>query len=138
MYYPTFSTGKWLFAEQIFPAVHKHVLDWFADLLLGLSLLFLVANTVGSGAPEPTPTPMPDYFATAESEIASNQVQNQQTVVALESELASGMAATNAKGAAGVILDVATGEVIAMAENREYTVGEVKKKDKNKKKGKKK
>ncbi|GAA3734467.1 cell division protein FtsI (penicillin-binding protein 3) [Sphingorhabdus rigui] len=34
---------------------------------------------------------------------------------ALESELASGMAATNAKGGAGVILDVATGEVIAMA-----------------------
>ena len=34
---------------------------------------------------------------------------------ALESELSSGMTATNAKGAAGVILDVATGEVIAMA-----------------------
>lgn len=60
----------------------------FADLLLGLSLLFLVANTAGSGPPEPTPTPMPDYFATAESEIASNQLENQQTVVALESELA--------------------------------------------------
>lgn len=57
----------------------------FADLLLGLSLLFLVANTVGEGPP---PTPMPDYFATAESEIASNQIENQQTVVALESELA--------------------------------------------------
>ncbi len=57
----------------------------FADLLLGLSLLFLVANTVGEG---PAPTPMPDYFATAESEIASNQIENQQTVVALESELA--------------------------------------------------
>lgn len=60
----------------------------FADLLLGLSLLFLVANTVGEGPPEPTPTPMPDYFATAESEIASNQLQAEQTVVALESELA--------------------------------------------------
>lgn len=60
----------------------------FADLLLGLSLLFLVANTVGEGPPEPTPTPMPDYFATAESEIASNQLEAQQTVVALESELA--------------------------------------------------
>lgn len=60
----------------------------FADLLLGLSLLFLVANTIGEGPPEPTPTPMPDYFATAESEIASNQIENQRTVVALESELA--------------------------------------------------
>lgn len=60
----------------------------FADLLLGLSLLFLVANTVGDSPPPPTPTPMPDYFATAESEIASNQLENQQTVVALESDLA--------------------------------------------------
>ncbi len=34
---------------------------------------------------------------------------------ALESELASGMANTGAKGAAGVILDAKTGEVIAMA-----------------------
>jgi cell division protein FtsI (penicillin-binding protein 3) len=34
---------------------------------------------------------------------------------ALESELASGMTATGAKGAAGVILDVQTGEVVAMA-----------------------
>lgn len=34
---------------------------------------------------------------------------------ALESELASGMSATGAKGAAGVILDVETGEVVAMA-----------------------
>ena len=60
----------------------------FADLLLGLSLLFLVANTVGSGPPPPTPTPMPDYFATAESEIASNQLEHAQTVVALESDIA--------------------------------------------------
>ncbi|MCA9835011.1 MAG: hypothetical protein KC435_13745 [Thermomicrobiales bacterium] len=60
----------------------------FADLLLGLSLLFLVANTVSNDPPAPTPTPMPDYFATAESEIASNQLENQQTVVALESDLA--------------------------------------------------
>lgn len=34
---------------------------------------------------------------------------------ALESELASGMTATGAKGAAGIILDVQTGEVVAMA-----------------------
>ena len=34
---------------------------------------------------------------------------------ALESELAAGMISTDAKGAAGVILDVQTGEVIAMA-----------------------
>lgn len=61
----------------------------FADLLLGLSLLFLVANTVGDSPPPPTPTPMPDYFATAESEIASNQLNAEQTVVALESDLAA-------------------------------------------------
>ncbi len=58
----------------------------FADLLLGLSLLFLVANTVNDGPPEPTPTPMPDYFATAESEIASNDLENRQTVVALQND----------------------------------------------------
>lgn len=34
---------------------------------------------------------------------------------ALESELAAGMVSTNAKGAAGVILDVQTGEIVAMA-----------------------
>lgn len=34
---------------------------------------------------------------------------------ALEAELASGMASTGAKGAAGVIMDVQTGEVVAMA-----------------------
>ena len=34
---------------------------------------------------------------------------------ALESELASGMESTGAKGAAGVILDVKTGEIVAMA-----------------------
>lgn len=60
----------------------------FADLLLGLSLLFLVANTVNDGPPEPTPTPMPDYFATAESEIAFNDLENRQTVVALQNDAA--------------------------------------------------
>lgn len=58
----------------------------FADLLLGLSLLFLVANTVGDSPPEPTPTPMPDYFATAESEIASNDLENRATVIALQND----------------------------------------------------
>lgn len=76
----------------------------FADLLLGLSLLFLVANTVNDGPPPPTPTPMPDYLATAESEIASNQIENQQTVIALENDLAdSENAQVNAQSTADAI-----------------------------------
>jgi hypothetical protein len=68
----------------------------FADLLLGLSMLFLVANTVGAPPPEPTPTPMPDYLATAESEISQNQLEAEQTVVALQGELSDAEAAAQA------------------------------------------
>jgi hypothetical protein len=60
----------------------------FADLLLGLSMLFLVANTVGSEPPTPTPTPDPDYRATATVEFANQQAENQGTVDALEDQIA--------------------------------------------------
>lgn len=55
----------------------------FADLLLGLSMLFLVANTVGAPPPEPTPTPLPNFLAT----IDANQQAADETVVALQGEL---------------------------------------------------
>lgn len=59
----------------------------FADLLLGLSMLFLVANTVGAPPSEPTPTPLPNYLATAESEIAQADIEAQQTVAAIQADL---------------------------------------------------
>jgi hypothetical protein len=68
----------------------------FADLLLGLAMLFAVANTVGAPPPEPTPTPLPDYLATAESDIARNQASSQQTVEALEEQMANQQAAAQA------------------------------------------
>lgn len=61
----------------------------FADLLLGLAMLFAVANTVGAPPPEPTATPLPNYQATSEAEIAQNNTQNQQTVEALQGNLAN-------------------------------------------------
>src|SRR5690349_7460294 len=36
----------------------------FADLLLGLAMLFLTANSVGTPPPTPTPTPSPNSYAT--------------------------------------------------------------------------
>ncbi|HLU35975.1 MAG TPA: hypothetical protein VKZ61_09395 [Thermomicrobiales bacterium] len=68
----------------------------FADLLLGLSMLFLVANTVGAPPPEPTPTPLPNYEATAEAQIAQADVEAQQTVEAIQAQLEDAEAAAQA------------------------------------------
>lgn len=57
----------------------------FADLLLGLAMLFAVANTVGAPPPPPTPTPLPDYLATSEAQVAQANVEAQQTVEAMQS-----------------------------------------------------
>src|ERR687890_2917009 len=43
----------------------------FADLLLGLAMLFFTADTVGSPAPTPTPQPTPNLLATSRATIAS-------------------------------------------------------------------
>lgn len=72
----------------------------FADLLLGLAMLFAVANTVGAPPPEPTPTPMPDYLATAETDIAQNRASSEQTVEALQEQMADEQAAAEATEAA--------------------------------------
>ena len=47
----------------------------FADLLLGLAMLFFTANTVGSPAPTPTPPPTPNLLATSRATIASLSTQ---------------------------------------------------------------
>lgn len=60
----------------------------FADLLLGLAMVFLVANTVGAPPPTPTPTATPDQLATAESSFAAQQASNDATREALESDIA--------------------------------------------------
>jgi hypothetical protein len=60
----------------------------FADLLLGLAMLFLVANTVGSEPATPTPTAEPDYLATATVEFAAQQAENEETIAALQGDLA--------------------------------------------------
>ncbi len=59
----------------------------FADLLLGLAMLFAVANTVGQAPPTPTPTPAPNFLATAESDLALQQTENQETIAALQGQI---------------------------------------------------
>lgn len=59
----------------------------FADLLLGLAMLFAVATTVGAPPPTPTPTSTPDQLATAEANFAQQRTDNEQTVVALENQV---------------------------------------------------
>lgn len=60
----------------------------FADLLLGLAMLFAVATTVGAPPATPTPTSTPDQLATAQANFALQQTSNQQTVAALEGQVA--------------------------------------------------
>lgn len=60
----------------------------FADLLLGLAMLFAVANTVGQAPPTPTPTSTPNELQTAEANFSQSRVENQQTVDALEDQIA--------------------------------------------------
>lgn len=60
----------------------------FADLLLGLAMIFLVANTAGSPPPTPTPTPTPNLLATAEASFAAELALQRATEDALESDLA--------------------------------------------------
>ena len=68
----------------------------FADLLLGLAMLFAVANTVGAPAPTPTPTQPPDYLATSEAEVAQVNVSSQQTVEALQGQISDQQSAAQA------------------------------------------
>ncbi|MGC4190412.1 MAG: hypothetical protein QM589_04160 [Thermomicrobiales bacterium] len=61
----------------------------FADLLLGLAMLFAVATTVGAPPPTPTPTPAPNYLATSEANRAADRTSAQQTVAALQGDIAN-------------------------------------------------
>ncbi len=55
----------------------------FADLLLGLAMLFLTANTVGTPPPTPTPTPSPNSYATMAAEAAMTATAQQAELDAL-------------------------------------------------------
>lgn len=81
----------------------------FADLLLGLAMLFAVANTVGQAPPTPTPTATPNLLATAESDLALSQAANQQTVEALQAEIdSSSTSAQQTQAAADDLFAAAT------------------------------
>lgn len=56
----------------------------FADLLLGLAMLFAVANTVGQAPPTPTP----NQLQTAQANLNAQQEENDQTVEALQNQIA--------------------------------------------------
>ncbi|CAN5390309.1 hypothetical protein BH09CHL1_BH09CHL1_29940 [soil metagenome] len=43
----------------------------FADLLLGLAMIFLASNTFGESAPAPTPTATPNLLATSQAQVDS-------------------------------------------------------------------
>ena len=51
----------------------------FADLLLGLAMLFLTANTVGTPPPTATPTPSPNSYATMAVEAAATATAQQKS-----------------------------------------------------------
>lgn len=61
----------------------------FADLLLGLAMIFAVANTVGQAPPTPTPTASPDLLATANSDLAFQQASSEQTIAAITEQLSA-------------------------------------------------
>jgi len=88
----------------------------FADLLLGLAMIFAVANTVGQAPPTPTPTASPDLLATADSELAFQQQESQQTIEALQGDLSDAeIAAQQTETARQAFLEQATQDAIAEA-----------------------
>ncbi|MDP9370678.1 MAG: hypothetical protein M3Q03_20830 [Chloroflexota bacterium] len=54
----------------------------FADLLLGLAMLFFAANTIGSPPPTPTPTATPNLLATATAELNALATRSNQEAAA--------------------------------------------------------
>lgn len=72
----------------------------FADLLLGLAMLFLTANTVGTPAPTPTPSPLPDYQATELAAALATSEAQQDELAGLEATATAADAQTMATAAA--------------------------------------
>jgi len=59
----------------------------FADLLLGLAMLFFAANTVGSPPPTPTPTATPNELATAQVAFEQQSEAQRQTIEAQQQNI---------------------------------------------------
>ena len=97
----------------------------FADLLLGLAMLFAVANTVGQAPPTPTPTATPNELATAEFQLAMEQEANQQTVEALQGQIdESAVSAQQTQQAAEDLFAAATQAAADNATREAMTVDE--------------
>jgi chemotaxis protein histidine kinase CheA len=97
----------------------------FADLLLGLAMLFAVANTVGQEPPTPTPTASPDFLATSEADLAFQQSSSQQTQEALQAQIdESEISAQQTQVAADQVFAAATEEAAAEATRAAMDKGE--------------
>ncbi len=96
----------------------------FADLLLGLAMLFAVANTVGQAPPTPTPTSTPNELETAEAEFARDQSRNQQTIDALEDQVAQADTAALQTQEAAEAQSAAATELAIEAATREAMTAE--------------
>ena len=71
-----------------------------ADLLLGLAMLFLTANTVGTPDPTPTPSPLPDYQATELAAALATSEAQEDELAGLEATATAVDAQTMATAAA--------------------------------------
>ena len=90
----------------------------FADLLLGLAMLFLTANTVGTAAPSPTPTATPNRLSTA-------MAQNGATQTALANQISQiGATSTAAVIASKDQAAAATATAIAQATQQAMSASE--------------
>jgi len=89
----------------------------FADLLLGLAMLFAVANTVGSEPPAPTPTQEPDYLATATVQFGVEQARTEGTIAALQGEIADANVQQQQAEATATAMAIAAQTQEAMSED---------------------
>ena len=97
----------------------------FADLLLGLAMLFFTANTVGQPRPTPTPTATPNLLATSEAELAvvqseadalATQVSNEQLAAQSTADAVATAEAVRRRDATATAAAIATRSAMTEAE----------------------
>lgn len=92
----------------------------FADLLLGLAMLFFTANTVGQPKPVPTPTPGADFLATSEArniDLATAAADSAMSAAAAATVQANALSTVSAQQSALESADQ-TATAVAMANNQ--------------------